>query len=57
MSQSIIRYRTKPDQADANAKLVEAVYAELQVPHEPNSQRWSMPRPPHLNPGRPRSPG
>ena len=32
MSQSIIRYRTKPDQADANAELVRAVYAELQ-PH------------------------
>jgi len=29
MSQSIIRYRTKPDQADANAELVRAVYAEL----------------------------
>ena len=29
MSQSIIRYRTKPDQADANAALVRAVYAEL----------------------------
>jgi len=29
MSQSIIRYRTKPDQADANADLVRAVYAEL----------------------------
>jgi hypothetical protein len=27
--QRLIRYRTKPDQADANAKLVEAVYAEL----------------------------
>jgi hypothetical protein len=29
MPQSIIRYRTKPDQADANAELVRAVYAEL----------------------------
>ena len=29
MQQSIIRYRTKPDQADANAELVRAVYAEL----------------------------
>ena len=29
MYQRMIRYRTKPDQADANAKLVEAVYAEL----------------------------
>ena len=29
MYQRLIRYRTKPDQADANAKLVEAVYAEL----------------------------
>ena len=29
MAQSIIRYRTKPDQADANAELVRAVYAEL----------------------------
>ena len=29
MYQRIIRYRTKPDQAEANAKLVEAVYAEL----------------------------
>ena len=29
MSQSIIRYRTKPDQADVNEKLVRAVYAEL----------------------------
>jgi hypothetical protein len=27
--QRLIRYRTRPDQADANAKLVEAVYAEL----------------------------
>jgi len=27
--QRLIRYRTKPDQADTNAKLVEAVYAEL----------------------------
>jgi len=27
--QSIIRYRTKPDQADVNAELVRAVYAEL----------------------------
>ena len=30
MYQRLIRYRTKPDQADANAKLAEAVYAELQ---------------------------
>jgi hypothetical protein len=29
MYQRIIRYRTKSDQADANAKLVEAVYDEL----------------------------
>ncbi len=29
MYQRLIRYRTKPDQADANTKLVEAVYAEL----------------------------
>ncbi len=29
MYQRLIRYRTKPDQADANAKLVGAVYAEL----------------------------
>jgi hypothetical protein len=29
MYQRLIRYRTKPDQADANIKLVEAVYAEL----------------------------
>ena len=29
MYQRLIRYQTKPDQADANAKLVEAVYAEL----------------------------
>jgi hypothetical protein len=29
MYQRLIRYRTKPDQADANARLVEAVYAEL----------------------------
>ena len=29
MPQSIIRYRTKPDQADVNEKLVRAVYAEL----------------------------
>ena len=29
MQQSIIRYRTKPDQAEANAELVRAVYAEL----------------------------
>ena len=29
MPQSIIRYRTKPGQADANAELVRAVYAEL----------------------------
>jgi hypothetical protein len=29
MQQSIIRYRTKPGQADANAELVRAVYAEL----------------------------
>ena len=29
MPQSIIRYRTKPGQADANADLVRAVYAEL----------------------------
>ena len=29
MYQRLIRYRTKPDQADANAKLVEAIYAEL----------------------------
>jgi len=29
MQQSIIRYRTKPDQADVNAELVRAVYAEL----------------------------
>jgi hypothetical protein len=29
MHQRLIRYRTKPDQADANIKLVEAVYAEL----------------------------
>ena len=29
MYQRLIRYRTKPDQAEANAKLVEAVYAEL----------------------------
>ena len=29
MQQRLIRYRTKPDQADANIKLVEAVYAEL----------------------------
>jgi hypothetical protein len=27
--QRLIRYRTKPDKADANAKLVEAVYADL----------------------------
>jgi hypothetical protein len=29
MYQRLIRYRTKPDQADANAELVRAVYAEL----------------------------
>ena len=29
MYQRLIRYQTKPDQADANAKLAEAVYAEL----------------------------
>ena len=29
MYQRLIRYRTKPDQADVNVKLVEAVYAEL----------------------------
>jgi hypothetical protein len=29
MYQRLIRYRTKPEQADANARLVEAVYAEL----------------------------
>ena len=29
MPQSIIRYRTKPDQAAANTELVRAVYAEL----------------------------
>ena len=29
MPQSIIRYRTKPDQAEVNAELVRAVYAEL----------------------------
>ena len=30
MPQSLIRYRTKTDEADANDKLVRAVYAELQ---------------------------
>jgi hypothetical protein len=29
MQQSIIRYRTKPGQADVNTELVRAVYAEL----------------------------
>jgi hypothetical protein len=29
MPQNIIRYRTKPGQAEANAELVRAVYAEL----------------------------
>ena len=29
MHQRLIRYRTKPDQAAANAELVRAVYAEL----------------------------
>ncbi len=29
MHQRLIRYRTRPEQADANARLVEAVYAEL----------------------------
>jgi hypothetical protein len=29
MQQSLIRYRTKPDQAAANEELVRAVYAEL----------------------------
>ena len=29
MQQSLIRYRTKPDQATANEELVRAVYAEL----------------------------
>ena len=29
MFQRLIRYRTRPGQADANARLVEAVYAEL----------------------------
>jgi len=29
MYQRLIRYRTRPGQADANARLVEAVYAEL----------------------------
>jgi len=29
MPQNLIRYQTKPDQADANSKLVRAVYAEL----------------------------
>ena len=29
MPQSIIRYRTKPEQAEVNAELVRAVYAEL----------------------------
>ena len=29
MYQRLIRYRTKPDQAEANVKLAEAVYAEL----------------------------
>ena len=29
MQQRLIRYRTKPDQAAANAELVRAVYAEL----------------------------
>ena len=29
MYQRLIRYRARPGQADANARLVEAVYAEL----------------------------
>ena len=33
MHQRIIRYRVKPGQADANAELARAVYAEL---HQPN---------------------
>ena len=31
MQQSLIRYRTKPDQAAANEELVRAVYAELKT--------------------------
>jgi hypothetical protein len=29
MQQDLIRYRTQPEQADANAKLIQAVYEEL----------------------------
>ena len=44
MTQSIIRYRTKPDQADANEKLVRAVYAELHRTR-PDAFRYATLRP------------
>jgi hypothetical protein len=45
MYQRLIRYRTKPDQADANAKLVEAVYAELHRT-QPEGVSYATFRPP-----------
>ena len=42
MQQRIIRYRTKPDQADANAELVRAVYAEL---HQHQARRLPVRHP------------
>jgi hypothetical protein len=40
MQQRLIRYRTKPDQAAANAELVRAVYAELHRTH-PDGFRYA----------------
>jgi len=39
MKRTLIRYRTKPEAADANAALVEAVFAELQA-KQPGGVRY-----------------
>jgi len=40
MSTRVIRYRTQPDRADENQKLVEAVFAEL-AEHQPAGVRYA----------------
>jgi hypothetical protein len=39
MKRTLIRYRTRPEAADANARLVEAVFAELAA-REPEGLRY-----------------
>ncbi|MDQ6697903.1 MAG: hypothetical protein M3Z46_10665 [Actinomycetota bacterium] len=41
MSSTVVRYQTKPDRADENQKLIEAVFADLEE-HEPDGFTYKV---------------